>query len=498
MTEGKPAGQITAGPQLAPQTTDVSSLKTAAEELFSRFFMSSPVGLHLVQNGKFMIVNPKFQEYIGYSEAELIGQDSLSFVVPEHREQVRECAISMLKGERTTPYEFMVLTRGGETRWIMETVTPIEFLGRRAALGNFMDITARKSAEEALSQSEQLYRAVIQQAAETICIVEVESRLIFETNPAFRSLLNYTEDELRTMTLYDFIQDQPSGIDRNIAKIVNHGEHFLGERFWRKKDGSLVEMEVSANAIFYAGRQALCVVARTIVERKQAERERKFLTQRLMSVGEEERKRLARDLHDELGQMLTALRFVLDALDKSLDGELDWQRKKCREAMSLVEHIGSFVRTLLFELRPSLLDDLGLVPTLQWYIARFMSHHHGIKIEFDPLGIKRRFRRENEEVLFRVFQECLNNVVRHSQADNVKVSLTYSYPKIIFVFADDGIGFNKDSRTFRTGHGGQGIGLLGMRERVDSVGGSFEVNSNLGVGTSIRVEIEDTGEETSE
>ncbi|MEJ2717687.1 MAG: PAS domain-containing sensor histidine kinase, partial [Deltaproteobacteria bacterium] len=393
---------------------------------------------------------------------------------------------------------FMVMTRGDKPRWIMETVTSIQYLGRPATFGNFMDITDRKLAEEALSQSEQLYRAVIQQAAETICIVDVKSKLIIESNPAFRKLLGYSEDDLRSVTLYDFIADEVPNINQNVEKIVGRGEHLLGERFWRRSDSSLVEMEVSANAIFYAGRQALCVVARDISDRKKAERERKFLTQRLMSVGEDERKRLARDLHDELGQMLTALRFVLDALDGSLTGDLEVQKQKCRQALSLVEHISNSVRTILFELRPSLLDDLGLVPTLEWYIAQFMGHRPSINVTFDALGIKRRFEREKEVVLFRVFQECLNNVVKHAGAENVQVSLTLSYPKIIFIIKDDGIGFDQGAQLSRSIDGGRGIGLLGMRERVDSIGGKFEVISNRGTGTTVRVELDDSREETDE
>lgn len=498
MPKGKFPGLSSGVPRQTYEPHLSDSLKAATEELFSMFFMCSPVGLYVVQDGKFRIVNPRFQENIGFREEELVNRDSLSFVIPEYRERVRENAIRMLKGERTAPYEFMVTTRQDQQRWIMETVTSIQYLGKRAAFGNFMDITDRKLAEEALSQSEQLYRAVIQQAAETICVIDVKSKLIIEFNPAFRELLGYSGDHLRSMTLYDFIGDDASNISQNVEKIVGSGEHFLGERFWRKSDGSFAEMEVSANSIFYAGRQALCVVARDISDRKNAERQRKFLTQRLISVGEDERKKLARDLHDDLGQMLTALRFVLDALDESLPDNLEGQGRKCREALSFVEQISNSVRTILFELHPSLLDDLGLVPTLQWYIARFMGHGPSVKVTFDAFGIKRRLDREKEVVLFRIFQECLNNVIKHASAENVQASLTYSYPKIIFVVKDDGIGFRQGAQVSRSKDGCQGIGLLGMRERVDSIGGSFEVISSLGTGTTVRVELDDSKEETDE
>jgi PAS domain S-box-containing protein len=461
---------------------------------FDRLFMSCPSGLYIVQDGKFKMVNPKFQKQIGYTEEELLGRESLSFVIPEHRDQVRADAIMMLKGQRNAPYEYLVMIGHNEPKWIMETVTSIDYHGKKATFGNFMDITARKLAEEGLREREELYRAVVEQATELICVIDVNSKAVIEANPAFRELLGYTDADLRSMTLYDFVAHDRANVDQHFALVVEHGEHFLGERTWRCKDGSLVEMEVSGNPLFYGGRQALCVVARDISDRKRAENERRFLTQRLMSIAEDERKKLSQDLHDELGQMLTALRFVLDALQASLPKELEIPQDKCADASLLVEQIGSSVRNLLFELRPSLLDDLGLVPTLQWYITRFMSRAPRITVKFEALGVKGRLVPDQETVLFRVLQECLNNVVKHARAENVMVSLTCSYPKIIFLVKDDGIGF--DPRQARNNN--RGIGLPGMRERVASLGGSFEVISGPGQGTIIRVELIDFGEGTHE
>ncbi|MBM3301245.1 MAG: PAS domain S-box protein, partial [Deltaproteobacteria bacterium] len=321
----RPFSGESAGVKQGPGELDTSiSLLTGSDELFNTFFMCSPIGLYIVQDGVFRLVNPKFEKEMGRGQHELVGREALSFVVPEHRDMVRRNAIEMLKGERTQPYEFIVATSNDERRWIMETVTSIQYHGRRATFGNFMDITDRKRAEEALRERQELHRAVVEQAAETICIVDVKTRLIIESNPAFRKLLGYDSVELQSMTLYDFIAHERSDIDQNIECIIGRGEHFLGERVWQRKDGSCVEMEVGANAISFAGRKALCVVARDLSDRKRAQKKRKFLMQRLLSVVEDERKRLGRDLHDELGSLLTALRFSLDALQVSIS-EADMQ-----------------------------------------------------------------------------------------------------------------------------------------------------------------------------
>jgi diguanylate cyclase (GGDEF)-like protein/PAS domain S-box-containing protein len=121
-----------------------------AEVLFKTLFSSSPIGIYIVQDGKFQLVNPQFQKHTGYSEGELLGMDSLKIVLPGDRNMVKENAVKMLKGERSSPYEYRVTNKCGETRWIMETVTSIQYQGRRATLGNYMDITERKLMEERL------------------------------------------------------------------------------------------------------------------------------------------------------------------------------------------------------------------------------------------------------------------------------------------------------------------------------------------------------------
>jgi signal transduction histidine kinase len=217
-----------------------------------------------------------------------------------------------------------------------------------------------------------------------------------------------------------------------------------------------------------------------------------------MSVAEDERKKLARDLHDELGQMLTALRFVLDSLQISLPVNSEGMREKCCEALGLVEQIGSSIRNMLFELRPSMLDDLGFGPTVEWYLTRFRRQKPSVKVTFDALGVKGRLQPEQEIVLFRVLQECLNNISKHSGAENVEVSLTYSYPKIIFVVKDDGVGFDQTGERLVSDAETRGIGLLGMSERVASVDGTFDVISSRGKGTIVRVEMVDSRGATDE
>lgn len=219
-----------------------------------------------------------------------------------------------------------------------------------------------------------------------------------------------------------------------------------------------------------------------ISERKRAEAEIRHLSSRLISGIEEARKALAQDLHDEFGQTLAALHLEAESLMNAMPAELQEQRNRIDDLVDLIEALGDKIRSISSDLRPDLLDDLGLVPTLRWYIDEFASHRQDLHIDFQSAGFRKRFSSEIELALYRVFQEGLNNVIKHARAEHFNVTLTYSHPKIIFILKDNGIGFDQDRST-------DGIGLLGMRERVVSAGGTIAIISGKGKGTTIRVEL---------
>lgn len=223
-------------------------------------------------------------------------------------------------------------------------------------------------------------------------------------------------------------------------------------------------------------------LSREIAERKRAEAEIRHLSSRLISSNEEARKELAQDLHDEFGQKLTALHLDAEALRNSIPEDLEDQRNRIQMFIELIEQLGDKIRSISSDLRPDLLDDLGLVPTMDWYINEFSVTREDIKIDFQAVGFRKRLNAEVELVLYRIFQEGLTNVVKHAKAVNVTVRLIYSHPKVIFILQDDGVGFNPDEKT-------DGIGILGMRERAVSTGGTITIKSQIKKGTTIRVEL---------
>lgn len=220
-------------------------------------------------------------------------------------------------------------------------------------------------------------------------------------------------------------------------------------------------------------------------EHQRSEEEVRHLSQRLIEVSETERQHIARELHDEFGQVLTSLQFGMETLARTLPEESSEARVHLRRIVGLITQLGNHVRHLSGALRPVMLDDMGLEAALRNHVDQFARLHPDLRID---LSIDVRQRRPPPEVnlaLFRTCQESLNNAVRHARARGVDIRLTYAPRKVELTVEDDGVGFDPKEvrrRSFRNA----GIGLLGMRERAAALGGSLQVVSAKGRGTTIR------------
>jgi signal transduction histidine kinase len=161
------------------------------------------------------------------------------------------------------------------------------------------------------------------------------------------------------------------------------------------------------------------------------------------------------------------------------------QKKRCDGLIQIIERLADSVRETTSYLRPDLLDHLGLVPTLEWYIQEFTDRWPEIKVKLQVFGFKKRVNPEMELVLYRIFQECLTNIYKHAKANQIEIILTYSHPRVIFIIRDNGIGYEQA----REGKSSRGIGLPSMKERVASFGGFVDISSTPGKGTTIRVDL---------
>lgn len=208
------------------------------------------------------------------------------------------------------------------------------------------------------------------------------------------------------------------------------------------------------------------------------------LTAKLFKSHEMERRRIAQDLHDEAGQALTAVKLGLDRLEERVAGPNGSMKEQIGEIRKMLLRTTSEIRRLSHRLHPTLLSDLGLEPALHLYFKE-IAVHANLDIDFHMVGFDQRIQMDMETVLYRFSQETLTNTIKHANADNYRLFIIKSYPKIIFIAEDDGVGFNPEA----VGFGRRSLGLLSMRERVSLLGGTFHMRSEPGRGTRIRIEI---------
>ncbi|NPV92941.1 MAG: PAS domain S-box protein [Firmicutes bacterium] len=303
------------------------------EELFQALLTSSPIGIYIVQHGRFQIVNPRFEEITGYSSGELLETRSMNLVAPRDINTVRQGVSKALQGERIQPYEYRVVTKAGGFRWIVETVTRINYDGSPALLGNFMDITERKQAEENLGSSEEKYRRIFEAANTALAIIEPDG-MISLINAEFERLFEYTREMVEgKMGWTELIF--PEDIDRiaEIYKLVGKNPHISMRRHECRvvdRKGNL--RNVIFNLSIIDGTERRIASLLDITDRKQMEEQLKHLSLHDPLTGlynrayfEEEMRRLDSGRYTPVGILvcdLDGLKLVNDTLGHKAGDEM--------------------------------------------------------------------------------------------------------------------------------------------------------------------------------
>lgn len=217
---------------------------------------------------------------------------------------------------------------------------------------------------------------------------------------------------------------------------------------------------------------------RTLAEAREYQWRSQLLSSQVLAAHEGERKRIARDLHDDTAQALTSILIRLRLLERSVNGDV---RHSIAELRALTSSTLDSVRRIAADLRPTALDDLGLVAGIHAYIEKF-SCHWPVQVEFSSSGLQRRLPAEVELVLYRVVQEALSNIAKHSEASSARVTLSRKKNLVTATIHDDGQGFDS-GKIMGSGH--MGLGLFGMQERLALVAGWLHIESSIGAGTTV-------------
>lgn len=353
-------------------------------------------------------------------------------------------------------------------------------------LGAMEDITEREAAQKAIAESEQKYRTIIEQAADGIFIA-AENTYLMDVNTAGCRISGYTKDELKKLKFLDVIP--PEDLKTNPMQILKmeKGQFVVNERRLICKDGTVIDVEISAQKLFDGGFQ---LFVRDIRERKKAEEllqksynDIRQLASNLQTIREDERTTIAREIHDELGQQLTGLKMDIYWLSRKINTADDEIKAKLNESIQLINATVASVRKIATDLRPSILDDLGLIAALEWQGEEF-EKRSGTQVTFINDAGDVLLKPDAVSAIFRIYQELLTNVARHANASLVKLLLHKKENRVFFHFTDNGTGFDPESISKK-----KTLGLLGIKERTLLLGGTYEFKSRPGEGSETIISI---------
>jgi two-component system NarL family sensor kinase len=455
-----------------------------SEAKFRLVAETAPCAIWILQGQRLVYVNRHAESLSGYSRDELFSMNPWELVDPEFRTIGEQRSNARLRGENPDPrYQFKIRTKSGEVRWLDFSGARTNFEGKPAILATAFEITAIKRAEQQLLERTMYLDALIANSPLGIVTKDEQNRVVF-CNPAFERMFDYSQKELRGKDI-DNIIASPDVEEANRMMFAVRGGgvvHATTQR--RRKDGALIDVELHGIRVFsgeiFVGAFA---IYQDISERRRSEEKLQTLRNRLTRTQEEERSRIARDLHDDIGQRLAVLSIDLEQMKLASvqDGSAI-----ARELEALVRTAGditSDVHNISRRLHPSQVELLGLAPALNNFCREF-ADRNSMRIQFTSACLTCKLPEDASLCLFRVAQEAIRNVHKHSGCREARVELDEISGSLRLRISDRGTGFDPNSA-----EASQGLGLLSMEERLHSLGGELFVHSRPGGGTSIEASI---------
>ncbi|MGZ4989643.1 MAG: PAS domain S-box protein [Methylobacter sp.] len=433
--------------------------------------------------------NEAFLQMSGYSMQELLGRNC-RILQNDDREQADIVEIRAALANYRDAYAILRNYRkDGSLFWNEVYISPIR--NKRGRITHYVgvqnDVTHRIEMADSLSKSEAKMRSIFNNVSDGIIIID-DNGIIESLNPSFEKLFGYSADELIGHSINKLMPESDRSrhysyltnyLNSGMAKITGIRREVSG----LKKDGSIFLVELGVSAFSVDQRRYFIGTVHDITERKQHEKALRNLSSHLVTAREDERTRIARDVHDQLGSILAVLKMDLSWLAKQLPKEL----LKCHEKvavmnMHLKDAIES-VRKIITDLRPSILDDFGILAAIEWKIDEFRQQT-GMQCVLTVSKENIVIDKNRDIAIFRIIQEALTNIALHSEATKVTVDIEGDANNLIMKITDNGCGMTKAQM-----HSSGKYGILGMHERARHFGGELTIVSSPGKGTALELKM---------
>jgi PAS domain S-box-containing protein len=436
----------------------------------------------LTPSGNILHSNLAFAEMMETPFDQLIGKSFFSFVQLGWNQRFFDFLHCSL--EKSGTVEVSLLTRGGKEISALLTSNAFSVREEKAVFLTVSNLKGRKEIEEALYRSKQRLETVADLTSHAIWEWDTSSREIWRSE-GFAALLGYPAKEMKSTPMWwkhAIHPEDRSPVFSALEQLVKTGGTLQQTYRVRRFDGSYAEVIDRATAIRDGAENKLRLIGSIadVTEQNRAAAAKQEMSRRVMQAQEQERQRVARDLHDGVSQLLASSNFRLHHIEQQLGKSDKTLLKKVAEARVLVEKAHQELQLISRNLRPSELDDLGLNAALRSLCAEFQNRTR-VQTIFKTSEIKA-LGPDAELTLYRIAQEALNNVEKHADAKQVQLSLKRKMDFIVLTIRDDGKGFASDGEM-------KGWGLANMRERAEYFSGTLRINSRRNLGTSVIVTV---------
>lgn len=453
------------------------------------------------RRGQYLMINSACARFIGKSVAEVVGKDDSAFFSPETVAAIAQTDRKIMATQSTETHE-EVVTLAGNTRMYLTTKAPYRDAAGKVVgvIGIAREITERKALEAERDRLFERPRLQIDRLPLAYVLMDAKHRVL-DWNPAAEKVFGYAKEEALGKVCFELIQSRPQSRIRAMIRRVERGDmdaHTVNQN--RTKDGRTVTCEWFNTPLMDSDGKFVGIIslAQDVTERQRFHRKQerlhreasasrnrlRDLSRQLLEAQEIERRSVARELHDEIGQILTAVTF---SLKRAKSASAVVTERRIDESLETVQQAIQRVRDISIDLHPPVLDELGLVAALRWYLER-QQEGTTCQIAFAAPPSEIAVPPVITGAGFRIVQEAVTNVLRHADAEHVWVELGWSAEGLQITVRDDGVGFDPPEVRRRL-VAGRSFGVFGMQARVALLGGRFEINSAPQRGTELRVRL---------